>query len=763
MLLLEIRKHLDVDTAFRVLESISESRQYDYDLPKKAVERLAQEQILSSERVFDAILNASRQSRHKQRQAWRMLLGKRQDLRQALYSKSEGLTEHEALDFRIELRIEDVDWLLSGFEAQTLPSARIVQDLARIAQQLPELKRLEILTRLENRAPSEMQRLRDAEADWKRQEREIEESMRGEAEEQLELGALLEQQLSRSFGSPEEELQVLGWLAFGGAYLRPSNVEGTLEELPEDLQAKAYARLDALVREATPTSVSNEKEKLRAIRMEGEAVEAAIRHFGVSHFNSVTLLKWLPILLRQLENDDVVGAIAEVAPQDSVPAFADAIRSEMEQGDYSHVAEHAPAHLWREGLTQRVGDLLQFTVLPTVGRVGLLQLCNRRAPETAASVARSWLSVPTNEVALRVAAIRVMLVSDPSFALEQLAAETAARGKNALLDVVGEFDRWNNGDGGVSVAKWDEPLVIQLAEMLFAHFPESADPHHQGSHAVSPTDEALDVRVACVRRLFDLWRIGSVSAEESLRKLAVGAPLVAARVQYQEAEMRAAQIVQPSTGSDGGGSALTSSEAEGGQAVGVRRARGRLPVTYLLRLLRDAQFRVPRTTAELFRVLVEVLRGIESRNELRQDLQLFLSRGEEGHVLEAALQTYVFRRLADLLPGNIIDRESWVPTDKRVDVLVRTPNGEQCSVPIEIKWSDDGRTQNAASSQLGASYIRGAGRTHGVYLVAWCGSTKPKSIGDVELKRLIAADIASYQSNNAGHAIEVVWWNLAPT
>jgi hypothetical protein len=111
-----------------------------------------------------------------------------------------------------------------------------------------------------------------------------------------------------------------------------------------------------------------------------------------------------------------------------------------------------------------------------------------------------------------------------------------------------------------------------------------------------------------------------------------------------------------------------------------------------------------------------------------------LAEPERKHLHEDALQTYLRRRLSDVLAGVVervqvdIVREDQVAYRRRFDLRLTAPclgTQQLATVVIEIKWSTNPETKTSLVDQLGQQYLLGEQLRHGVFLVGWSGWWHP--------------------------------------
>lgn len=161
------------------------------------------------------------------------------------------------------------------------------------------------------------------------------------------------------------------------------------------------------------------------------------------------------------------------------------------------------------------------------------------------------------------------------------------------------------------------------------------------------------------------------------------------------------------------------------------------PFEDIVRLLDDTKYRLIRSSSDLSRVLVEAIKDIE-RSSGDYLSMLYLPVRTPGavrtpgrpprraHLPEEALQAYLFCRLKDRLPEQVlkvafVTREPLAARNHRIDIKVdaNTIDGGKAAVVIELKWSSNVELQTSLQNQLGDDYLISQSISHGIYLVGW--------------------------------------------
>jgi hypothetical protein len=285
----------------------------------------------------------------------------------------------------------------------------------------------------------------------------------------------------------------------------------------------------------------------------------------------------------------------------------------------------------------------------------------------------------------------------------------------------GRFDRWPSG------------ALAELGTILYKEFPPTPNEHTSGF--VSRTDEARWARNAVT----DVLLGRGDAAKDALRSLADAVPTVQAWVEYQQAQRAASSILD------------TTQE------------RQAFPLSEVLRVLTESDYRLIRTDADLFNVLVETLTERIAKNT-GEHVEMLYDR-QHRHLREDALQAYVACRLKDLLPGKVLHRETKITRRQRTDILVEAPTagGAIASAVIEAKWSDNRSLKDSVVRQLGRRYLLDEGKTHGIFLVGWSGSIRWSGLRDRRpdgLLKALDAQASRFQRRHSGVRIRAVHLDL---
>lgn len=159
----------------------------------------------------------------------------------------------------------------------------------------------------------------------------------------------------------------------------------------------------------------------------------------------------------------------------------------------------------------------------------------------------------------------------------------------------------------------------------------------------------------------------------------------------------------------------------------------KIPIIRVIRFLEDGEYRIIRTSGDLQTILIEQLQQLSK--DARDHLSMLYTprkKPPQRRLEEDALRAYLLCRLKDRLPNRVleretiiafIDREALASADQRLDLKIQSPtiDGNNATVIIEVKWSDNAECATSLCEQLGMRYLVDGGLTHGIYFIGWCG------------------------------------------
>ncbi|MDP3152066.1 MAG: hypothetical protein Q8N23_05315 [Archangium sp.] len=775
LLLLEIATYLTLDDAFVVLSELRPRKSHHgasdkvFDAAGKLIQEAPILTASQSTALLAALVSAAKAHDWNNQSLFDKVLRTRTQFRREAYVASLEFDDSDlaVLWIRTALQATDADWIIQTIDAAVAPSERLVVDALFVLRQLPAQDRPGLRSRLESKAPELVRGIEQRQAEHdQRIESLMAEHRATRPKPDVLLSRAVDETLAAEFPRPIAKLHRLAWLCLSDAF-RPSDIVGTFDELAPEYQVKIADAVAYLLEAATPSEIPSGSTIPGAVIFEADAFEHIVADRGNVWLTGLLVINWLPAVLRATTDPDHARSIQTCLqrfPEATGAVFLGAVERELRGGQpHAFSAGRAPNELWGLGLAEGVRRLLGNAELPVESRAALLLVLAAHAPGLAIEVAVEWSNQQTAS-GLRTAAIRVLLACSPESGLKLLEATVGALGPEVLLQVADAFDRMSSLR--VSVEEWPEALRERLVVFLFAHAPET-EPERDWLF-----DTLSQLRGTLLRTFF---QPRTASSLEVIKRLSEYAPWLLDRLVQEEAEERAETALESlslkpgSVESKGGsGPPPASPPGNGGGAGEPRRGEMRIPLAYVLKILDAMDFRLARTNADLARLLLEVFGRIGAT--IAQDLRLlFKTPGWKEHANEDVLQAYIRVRLDDLIPGRFVDREAWMPLNRRVDLRVTTAVvnnktiGTKSTVHIELKWSDDKRPlEKTASDQLGARYLLPNRSSHGIYVIAWCGHSRPRKRAQETTLRLVRKDIASFQDNHDGYFVDLVVLDAAP-
>jgi hypothetical protein len=369
---------------------------------------------------------------------------------------------------------------------------------------------------------------------------------------------------------------------------------------------------------------------------------------------------------------------------------------------------------------QVVGLLLGNTLSLAVCRELLEQLVDR-CPERADPIAASWAENPVvgdESDQLRQAGCSVLIIRNPATALTLIEADFEIRGIPALREMAVLW-AWR----GHTDVRWDLWPVAQLeriGRLLIRGYPATADDPQKPPMAWG--DPGHEDQLCQIRnRVIDvLLHHSDPDAQAGLDRLVALDPKIGEYVENHRTSALAGNLI-PTLDMSGARdpSAFTLDEA--------------------VRILERGEYRLIRSADDLLEAVIECLRTING--DIGYDVAMLYGRPDRSrkgkarkHLEEDALQTYIRRRLLDLLPRLAdgvaihISREEHGQRRQRLDLRIMAPcHGHQATATVvtEIKWSTNSETKTGLTDQLGTRYLLADKLTRGIFLVGWSGEWRP--------------------------------------
>jgi hypothetical protein len=631
--------------------------------------------------------------------------------------------------FRFVLTADDLEWLLEQVPSCWSAQETAWQDLYNLAAEVTNKGRrsrslwARVHTMVKDRFPAIIDQYKQGQRERVSTARTLRRVRRSNPEPKTyAIGEVVDELLADTHFAPGMKMRRLAWVCLSSPWVRPSNLSGEWTDLSDARQeAVLRACRDGLER-GTPTPIPEGDQFPASLFYEAAAFGAVVSSpVGANWINGDRIRSWLPACLRAAVNEPA-GIVRICLGTDSAATsdvVIEAIVRELKVGkDYAHTAARIPVEMWPGQFAERIASLLRDFSYPPQSRAALLRVTAMRQADHALRVAIGWSQLPGDCEAngpLRQVGVDCRLALQPDRAWPLVEADFQTRGVQALLELP---SLWNEPDQcGADVLSWPAERLTKLARMLLQSFPLASAPVQGGW--VGPKEELVWLREKVLERL--LYR-GHDGDEDGFLSLVDLEP----SLRNRHAALRARREAN----------ATISRTAPPDQPL--------LPVERIVELLDNADYRLVRSDDDLLEAVLETLGRIN--NDIGDDLAMLYARPARArsrgthpsrqrpdgrrHLEEDALQTYVRRRLVDLLP-RVVDpgervellREDQVRHRRRLDLRVLAPclDGKQACVIIEMKWSDNRKVGTSLTDQLGTQYLLGEERTHGVYLVGWCG------------------------------------------
>lgn len=534
-------------------------------------------------------------------------------------------------------------------------------------------------------------------------------------ERQLQITNLVPQLLHEGKLTLEDRMYRLARICFGGDQERPHNLIGNWNDLSQRLQADVLDFCAKGLLECSPVPIPD------GSSFPGKVIYGGwcFRDVVLKRRDSFTLTgelitKWLPavLLFRIPGQDEVVAAChgTDVAAVDQV--FLDAIRRELRnKSEYMPLASNLSVEYWTQAVVTDAIALVNDDQYHVESRAELLRIIATKVPQAVKRHLERVLSASKHDCVWH-AALDSLLSIDSSGAWDYLLIGFKEFGRAALLELRSLY-HYRSERINFLLPDWTSERLLELWRMLQTAFP--LDEYGDDAY-VTPEQELSEIRNNIP---YILLQRGTEDARRALEELVAEQPhLKDWHIHAQAQEQARGELAFTS----GDLPSLSNKNAP--------------PYDKIVKLLENASYRIVRSQDDLLAVVEEELKriGFEAGRHIEMlYLPKEISAGTKRRH-EAALQSYVECRLADRLPGRILDsgthvsihRERQVQFRQRTDVMIEAPlvRSGVGQVVIEVKWSDNEGRPNVSTAlmkQLGNSYLRGDDKTHGIYLVGWNG------------------------------------------
>jgi hypothetical protein len=603
---------------------------------------------------------------------------------------------------------------------------------SRLTGQLTEVEWEDFVATVEQHAPGLPAQFEHniAQCETERQEREAEQRERDERDPARRplaerVSTLLDDESLRD----DRRMRQLGILGFPRAVGLHDQRSGEWGTLPAELRKRALDACRRGLEAGEPTAIPEGRSFPGTILDESAAFSQVVlspEHAG--WLSEPIIGRWLrTALFAQLGENwpALIRACWAVSPPATERVLTDVINDQTTRYDEPIQLAMIPSECWTDAMIEQLARLATDGAVRPRGRGALLLQVVACSPGRAASIAADWAARPVVEDDsdhLRQAGRNALLLIDPAHALGLIEPDACKRGTSALEELH-VLHGWPD-EPHIRWAQWPLALIEQLGALLLNVYPPTNDPvSHSGF--VTTNHDLRQLRDAIIT--FLLQR-SDKEANAALDRLAQLDANVRAWVESRRASEQARQLIptfDPSASRDP--AAMSRSEA--------------------VRIVDRKDYRLIRCADDLLDTVMEALGQINRPREIGYDVALLYNAPDRRakakpatraivrkHLEEDALQTYLRRRLIELLPRFVdgakikMYREDQISLRGRLDIRVTAPcHGTRgtATVVIEVKWSDNSETRSGLVDQLGERYLLREGLTHGIFLVGWCGEWCP--------------------------------------
>lgn len=668
--------------------------------------------------------------------------GKNPEVRRRFFEygvQSHRLDPLSGQTWRYALRDDDLQWLLGQARGEWKDLPYVWEEVYRMARAVKERGQLEetaweeICRLVELHLPGVQDRFeQNLQARERLLQREMEMEELRQERQPAPLSELVKHYLDRLDLSADERMRRLSRLCFSTDPL-PSNLTGRWEDLDAELRVRVRAAIRQGLEQATPTAVPDGNEFPGAVLYEAQAFLDVLNDSEQTGWlNDERLQRWLPSALFALHDQipHLIRRCSPINPGATLAILLDAGERELRSGfRYAIRASQIPLELWNNAeVPDRIAGWARNENFPAEARTHLLELLVLRAPSAAQPIAVEWSELSTSgldETAiLHRAGLVCRLVLDPAGTWPLIEEAYQHRGGHVLEELESLCEI--RGELRVDLSAWPTDRLEALGRLLFETYPVASDPDHDGGPY--PVTRATELRYVRDKVVGLLLHRDTREARAALKRLGGRDPGLRRLLRANLARRQAEEVI----------GVLGAPPPDDQSSV---------PLAEAVRLLDRADYRLIRSADNLLEAVLVILRRVGE--DIAADHPMLYGkpprrRNARGlslprkHLDEDALQSYVRRRLTDLLPQFVREakvvvlREDQVRFRRKLDLRVIAPClgcRELATVVIEVKWSDNPETESHLVEQLGRKYLLGEQLTHGIYLVGWCGKWRLSGSG----------------------------------
>lgn len=621
--------------------------------------------------------------------------------------------------WRNMLHPDDIDWLHETIKNEGINDESVFIDLLSLAHaaDIQRSKKLEVRKYFRENIPEildkfdkERQRLRCWEHKHKRnqEKREKEQQRTNYTIEQI-----VQHTINRENFSEKEKMLQLSWICFSEESSRPNNVTGKWRDLPLKLQTAVIEFCAKALEKCKPTEIPEGNTFSSSILYEAQCFHWILLTKSEKFLlNGKQISRWLPAVLKGIipYQDEIIDMCHTADTEATEKILLKAIESETRaRQNYVSLIQNLPEKYWTNSFSYAISKLINRIDIAEETRSSVLHGFVKGAPQDAQTLIKDLILLKHDnniQSLLWCTAIDAFLVIDPVQAWPIVKGEFSKAGKAILVKLKSlhsHFDKFN-----AKPLSWPINLRLDLARTLFEAFPPLEDPKTESGKAFTVTPE-YELRVLRGQVQQSFHEQGTKEAIEALEQLADEQQSVKDWYAHIKAQTAAKDV-------------LDSDWKSKDQLLSKKEYP---PISEVVKFLENKQYRLIRTDDDLLAVIIEELEKIRKDSA---DYLPMLYKPEENtdgpkRRHEEALQSYISCRLKDRLEDKILERETQVVYQRRLDIKIIAPkiNRDYATVVIEVKWSNNPEISTSLKEQLGKKYLLDANYKHGIYLVGWNG------------------------------------------
>lgn len=620
---------------------------------------------------------------------------------------------------------QDCEWFFQEVHAKSPDDREAWALLYRLSKEAFEQSTISnsdfahIRARMEEKVPGLIGQLVDASIYHKNRDREREESQRNKSPDGKRLSDVSRKILSNPDLSEVAKMHRLAWNCFvvsGVLYSEPGE---TWFELPQQLRKEILEVCKRGIEQGTPSPVSMPRVIPNTSIAEASAFIQIIKSDLFSEWLQGELIKkWVPnVLISQMWSDwaDIINFCNQVDPAETRNALLEVIDFYLRNDEAVTFLNQIPEQCWTLEMTERVLTRVHDSSIRNTSKTDLIVHLCRKSPDKVSTIIESWANFAWKadiEDVLRLTGTNLLLAVNTTSGLDLIERNYQKRNNAALeeLSILWDREKWVQ----LHLDKWPSCQIERLLQLLLFAYPLPVDSDFK-SGFVTPDQELRTLRNRLVSMLLDR---DIHDARDCNDRLARQHERFNSLLLSHRSNRAAKKIIE-----------------DLGQ--GASRQSHTLSLKQAMSLLEKGDYRLIRDEDDLLEAVHQALVKIEQ--SMGNDLALLYSLPIKGttrkHLQEDALQSYLRLRLNYELTKMIdqprvqLVREDEINRRQRLDIRVLAAcydSARVAQVIVEVKWSDNLDLLTALEDQLGTRYLIGERLSHGILVVGWVGSWRPR-------------------------------------